>query len=128
MFNKFKKPLANIKEFTDMTGSSIMDILAGNILTRKNLMQQGWFILFLFVLAFLYISNRYSCEKKIAEIDRLQRKLVDVRYDALTLSSELMELGKQSQVYRLVNEKERGKGDNEKLTESTTPPYKIKSE
>ena len=122
MFNKFKKPFSNIKEFTDMTGSSIRDVFAGNILTKKNLTKQWGLVLLLIFLAFCYIGNRYSCEQKIAEIDRLQKKLVDVKFEALTRSSELMEMGKQSQVHKLINNK------NINLTESTSPPYRIKSE
>ena len=122
MFKNFKKPLTNVKEFTDMTGSSILDVFAGNILTRKNLTKQWKLILLLVFLAFVYIGNRYSCEQKIAEIDRLQKKLTDVKFEALTRSSELMEMGKQSQVHKLINSK------NVNLTESTTPPYRIKPE
>jgi len=122
MFKNFKKPLANVKEFTDMTGSSILDVFAGNILTRKNLTKQWKLILLLIFLTFFYIGNRYSCEQKVAEMDRLQKKLVDVKFEALTRSSELMEMGKQSQVHKLVDSK------NITLTESTIPPYRIKSE
>ena len=87
MFDKIKKPLDNVKEFTDMTGSSIRDVFAGNILTRKNLTSQWKLILLFIFLAFFYIGNRYSCEQKIAEIDRLQKRLTDVKFEALTRSS-----------------------------------------
>jgi hypothetical protein len=119
---KDKKPLLNIKEFTDMTGSSLRDVFAGNILTKKNLIKQYKLLLLLVFLAFFYIGNRYSCEQKIAEIDRLQKQLTDVKFDALTLSSELMEISKQSQVKALIENK------NMNLKESTTPPYRIKIE
>jgi hypothetical protein len=122
MFRKNKKPLFKIKEFTDITGSSLRDVFAGNILTKKNLMKQYKLLLLLVFLAFCYIGNRYSCEQKIAEMDRLQRKLTDVKFDALTLSSELMEISKQSQVKMQIQNK------NMNLKESTTPPYRIKIE
>ena len=122
MFKNIKKPLSNVKEFTDVTGSSIRDLFAGNVLTKKNLTKQWKLILLLIFLAFCYIGNRYSCEQRIAEIDKLQKRLTDVKFEALTRSSELMEMGKQSQVHKLINSK------NINLTESTTPPYKIKSE
>ena len=122
MFGKIKKPLSNIKEFTDMTGNSILGVMAGNVLTKKNLTKQWGLVLLLIFLAFVYIGNRYSCEQKIAEIDRLQKRLTDVKFEALTRSSELMELGKQSEVHKLMNTK------NVNLTESTTPPYRIKQE
>ena len=123
MFDKFKKPLTNVKEFTDMTGSSIRDVFAGNVLTKKNLTRQWKLILLLIFLAFCYIGNRYSCEQRIAEIDKLQKRLTDVKFEALTRSSELMEMGKQSQVHKLMKSK-----NITTLMESTTPPYRIKSE
>ncbi|MDR1729489.1 MAG: hypothetical protein LBR52_02380 [Prevotellaceae bacterium] len=122
MFKFFNKPFTNVKEFTDMTGSSVKDVFAGNILTKENLTNQWKLVLLLVFLTFGYIGNRYSCEQKIAEIDRLQKKLIDVKFEALTRSSELMEMGKQSQVHKLIDYK------NINLTESTTPPYRIKSE
>jgi len=106
-----------------MTGSSILDVFAGNILTKKNLTKQWKLILLLIFLAFCYIGNRYSCEQKIAEIDRLQKRLTDVKFEALTRSSELMEMGKQSQVDKLLKSK-----NITDLKESTTPPYRIKPE
>jgi len=123
MFNKIKKPFANVKEFTDMTGSSIRDVFAGNVLTKKNLTKQWKLILLLIFIAFCYIGNRYSCEQRIAEIDKLQKRLTDVKFEALTRSSDLMEMGKQSQVHKLMKSK-----NITTLMESTTPPYRIKSE
>jgi len=109
-----------------MTGNSIKDVFAGNILTKDDLTSQWKLILLLVFLTFGYIGNRYSCEQKIAEMDRLQKKLMDVKFEALTRSSELMEMGKQSQVHKLIESK---KNTNLKdLKESTTPPYRIKSE
>ncbi len=122
MSPKAKKPLAGIKEFVDMTGTSILDVFAGNILTRKTLTKKWGLLLLLIFLAFFYIGNRYSCEQKIAEIDKLQKRLTDVKIEALTCSSKLMEMGKQSQVHKLINSK------NISLMESTTPPYRIKPE
>ena len=116
------KPFTNIKEFSDITGSSIKDVFAGNVLTKKNLTRQWKLILLLIFLAFCYIGNRYSCEQRIAEIEKLQKRLTDVKFEALTQSSILMEMGKQSQVHKLINSK------NITLMESTTPPYRIKSE
>jgi hypothetical protein len=43
----------------------------------------------------------------------------------LTRSSELMEMGKQSQVRKLIDSKNTNIKD---LKESTTPPYRIKPE
>ena len=119
MFGKLKKRFTNVKEFSDYTGNPVRDIFAGNILKRKNLIKQWKLLLLVCVLTFCYIGNRYSCEKKIAEIDQLQRKLQDVKYDALSRSFELMSLGKQSEIENAIN----NNGIN--LTESTKSPYRI---
>ena len=39
---------------------------------------------------FFYISNRYECQQKMMDIVKLQKKLTDVKYEALTRSAELM--------------------------------------
>ena len=120
MIKGFKKRVTNdVKEFSDLTGNSIKNVFAGNILTRKNLIQQWKLLALIGLLTFCYIGNRYSCERRIAEIGTLQRKLQDVKFDALSRSFELMSLGKQSEVEKAINK------NDINLTESTTPPYRI---
>ncbi len=43
------------------------------------------------ILVILYIDNRYSSQQEMIEIDRLKKELIDTKYDALTISSELTE-------------------------------------
>jgi len=119
MMTGLKRRLTNVKEFPDLAGNSVRDLFAGNILTRKNLTKQWKLLLLIGLLSFCYIGNRYSCEAKIAEIGRLQRKLQDVKFDALSRSFELMSLGKQSEVEKSIN------NNDINLMESTTPPYRI---
>ena len=45
--------------------------------------------LILLILLFCYIGNRYSCHRKMAEIERLRTRETELRYEATTLSSEL---------------------------------------
>jgi len=118
MFDKLKKRV-NAKEFSEFTGSSIRDVFAGNILTRKTLIRQWKLLALICLLTFCYIGNRYSCERRIAEIGKLQRVLQDVKFDALSRSFELMSLGKQSEIEKSINNKDIN------LTESVTPPYRI---
>ena len=65
------------------------------------------------------ISNRYTCQQKIAEIGSLEKQLTDIRYEALTLSSELMGSSRQSQVQALIESK------GISLEESKQPPFKL---
>jgi len=43
------------------------------------------------ILAFLYVDNRYYCEKQLSKVLKLKRELQDIKYESLTLSAELME-------------------------------------
>ena len=56
----------------------------------------------------------------LAEIDRLKKELIDIKYDALTRSSELMEKSRQSRIEEYISNKESD------LQTSTNPPYLIK--
>lgn len=87
MFDFVKKPIENVKEFSDVTGNSLKNILAGRIFTKEQFMKQYKLILLILFFMFCYTGNRYSCEAKIAQIDQLQRKLDDVKFEALTRSS-----------------------------------------
>jgi hypothetical protein len=54
------------------------------------------------------------------EIDKLKRDLIDIRYDALTRSSELLERTRQSRIEEYISEK------GSDLQTPTNPPYLIK--
>ena len=67
-----------------------------------------------------YIHNRYASQQQQIEIDRLKKELTDIKYDALTRSSELMEKSRQSRIEEYISSKESD------LQTSTNPPYLIK--
>ena len=71
---------------------------------------------------FIYISNHYAVIMNLSEIDTLQKELTDVKYEALTISSQLMRESRQSFVREMVNER------GLELEDSTTPPYTISKE
>ena len=54
------------------------------------------------------------------EIDQLKKELTDIKYDALTRSSELTEKSRQSHIEEYVSKEESA------LQTSTNPPYLIK--
>ena len=66
------------------------------------------------------IHNRYASQQQQIEIDRLKKELIDIKYDALTRSSELMEKSRQSRIEEYISNKESD------LQTSTNPPYLIK--
>jgi hypothetical protein len=80
------------KLFRELTGSedvSLAAILAGDMLAGKWFKQNILYILFLTVLAIIYVSNRYMCQQEQIETKQLNEQLIDIRYKLLTTSSEL---------------------------------------
>ncbi len=74
--------------------SALGDFNAGMIL--KNLP----FILFLGLLAAIYIANAHYSEKKIRQIQRLQKDVKELRWNYMSLQSELMYDTKRSEVVK----------------------------
>lgn len=98
---------------------SIKDLLDGSLIANDFIVSQLPYIVFLVLLAFIYIANRYNAEKVVRESIELTKEINELRAEAITTSSELMFISKQSEVSRLV--KKRGLG----LKESVEPPRKI---
>ncbi len=101
-------------------GMSFMDIVGGDILNHDFFRRQIPLLLLIVLYAIIYISNRYDCQQKMIEIDRLKKELTDIRYDALTRSSELTEKSRQSKIEEYFPEGEA------RLQTSANPPYLIK--
>ncbi len=99
---------------------SIGSVLGGDILKEDFVVKQSKLIILITFLFVLFISNRYSCLKKLTEIDRLKTELKDVKYENLVISTQLTTNSRQSQIEALIVEK----GLN--LSSSKTPVYEIK--
>ncbi|MDR3058921.1 MAG: FtsL-like putative cell division protein [Dysgonomonas sp.] len=98
----------------------IMYILGGTVLTEDFFWKNARFIITVFIIIVLYISNRYSCIEKMAKIERLQRELKDAKYESLTISAQLMGVSRESKVEDLVQR------NGVDLKQTTEPTYKIK--
>jgi len=77
---------------------TLRKILGGDFLTTNMLRRQIGVILLALAFTIIYISNRYSCQKSLIEIDRLNVELQDAKYKALSTSSELTERCRESNV------------------------------
>ena len=77
---------------------SLRSILGGEILVHSFLRRQVYLLILIVILTILYIDNRYSSQQELIEIDRLKKELTDIKYDALTISSELTEKSRQSRM------------------------------
>lgn len=98
---------------------NVKDFIDGSVLTRDFVVRQLPFIIFLSILAVLYIGNRYHAEKLFRRSGELQSELKELRAEAITVSAELMHLSRQSEVLKLLSEKDLD------LVESLEPPQKI---
>ena len=118
-FKKIAEAVRGSEDFSDIKSSSLRDFLNGDILTKKFFQKQYGLVIMIAFLAFLYIDNRYYCETQQAKEIELKKKILDAKYESLTISAELMEISRQSNVMKAVNDNGLG------LIENTTPPIVI---
>lgn len=98
-------------------GKSIHSVVDGSFLTREAFLRLIPFLLFLLILAIAYISNIYYAEKTIREIEDTRKEVKELRYEYITLKSELMSKSMRSEVAKRL--------EHEGIIESTTPPGRI---
>lgn len=77
---------------------TLKKILGGDILYTSTIRKQIWLFLLITVFLFIYIANRYSCQKSLIEIDRLQKELLDAKYKSLSSNSQITEKSRESNV------------------------------
>ena len=107
------------KENASPKHMSIRSILGGDILANDFFKRQTSLLILIMVLTILYIDNRYTSQQELIEIDRLKKELTDIKYDALTRSSELMEKSRQSRIEEYISTEE------SHLETSTNRPFLI---
>lgn len=102
--------------------NSLKNIVGGDILAADFFRRQTKLLVLIMVFLIFYIHNRYASQQQQIEIDRLKKELIDIKYDALTRSSELMEKSRQSRIEDYISTKESD------LQTSTNPPYEIEND
>jgi len=106
-------------EKKDYQRSRFRDIVDGSLLTRDKVVKQLPFVLFLTMIIILYIANRYHAEKLVRRTLIMQTELKELRAESISTASELEYISRQSQVARLIDEK------NMDLKQSEKPPYQM---
>ena len=118
-FKKIADAIRGNEDFSDIRSSTVRDVINGNIFTKKFFKKQYAFLALAALLAFMYVDNRFYCEKQLLKTIELKKKIKDVKYESLTLSAKLMEISRQSNVVKLIHEK------NLELSVTETPPVVI---
>ena len=98
----------------------IKDVLNGTILNHPIFAEQLNYLLFLALIGFIYITHHYDVERKIATAANLNKENQELRFHAITTSSEMMFISKQSEVIRQIEEA------GIDLEQMTTPPRTLK--
>lgn len=99
---------------------TLKKILGGDILNAQIIRHQIWLIILVAVFVIIYISNRYSIQKDLIELDKLQTELQDAKYKALSSSSQITEKSRESNVLEMLKNNK-----DSVLHIATQPPYII---
>lgn len=94
-------------------------IIRGDILTEKFFLKQSKLLILIVILSVFFISNKYSCMKKLVEIEALEEQLKDIKYENLIVSIEWAFHSRLSQVEKLLES--RGIG----LSISKNPAFEL---
>ncbi len=99
---------------------TLKKILGGDILTTSTIRKQIWVVVLITFFIIIYISNRYSVQQHLIEIDQLQKELQDARYKALSTNSQLTEKSRESNVLEMLKNNK-----DSVLKIANQPPYII---
>ncbi|GAB6982816.1 FtsL-like putative cell division protein [Prevotella dentasini] len=99
---------------------TLKKILGGDILSAQLFRNNIKLILLIVGFVIVYITNRYSVQKDLIEIDKLNTELEDAKYRALSSSSQLTEKSRESHVLELLKTNK-----DSVLKMAAQPPYKI---
>lgn len=109
-------------EKDEIRGFSFKGMIDGSLITGLAVIKQLPFILFLVLLAIIYIGNRYHAEKMIRKINTSKEEVKNLRAEQITTTSELMNLSKPSTLENLVESR------GLELKQLEKPPIKIEVE
>ena len=94
--------------------------MGGDILNTSTIRRQIWLLLLIVLFIVIYISNRYSCQRNLIEIDKLQTELKDARYKAQATNNRFIEMSRESRVLEQLKACK-----DSTLHMSNQPPYLI---
>lgn len=108
------------EEASGSASFTLRKILGGDILTAQIIRKQIWLFVLIVFFVIIYISNRYSIQKDLIELDQLQKELQDTKYRALSTSSQITEKSRESNVLDMLKHSK-----DSTLHIATQPPYII---
>jgi len=116
----WKKKINEFKVDHDELGSATLKDLFNRVVPKSGTLKnnRAYMILLVFI-ALIYINNNFKTESMMKEHLNLTREVKDLKFEAITTSSELTKISRQSEVVKKVQEQNLG------LEVLTTPPKTI---
>jgi len=94
--------------------------LGGDLLTTDVVRSQIWLFVLIVAFSIVYVAFRYQCQQDMIAIDKLEQKLTDAKYKALSSSSTLTEKCRESHVLDILKQNQ-----DSLLHQADQPPYII---
>ena len=94
-------------------------LISGSLLSERLVLKNLGLLTLLTLLGAVYIANKFHAEKTIRRTNQLQKEVKELRSEALATSADLMYLSKQSEVVKMIKQRDLG------LKELKEPPYKL---
>ncbi|MEI7499823.1 MAG: FtsL-like putative cell division protein [Bacteroidota bacterium] len=102
---------------TNRSRKVVKEFLGGEYLSKEWVTGNLTYILYVALLAMIYIGNTYYTEKKFKDIERTKNELKELHYKYINTKSILMFQGRQSEILK--------RAMKYGLQETSLPPYKI---
>ena len=77
---------------------NLRTILGGDLLTTQMVRSQIWLFIMIVAFSLVYVAFRYQCQQDMIKIDKLEGKLKDAKFKALSASSTLTAKSRESHV------------------------------
>ena len=120
---KLKEIKQNVREEDSVPVGTLTlrKILGGDFLSAELVRQNSWPLVLGVFFTGVYVGFRYQCQQDMIQIDKMEGRLKDAKYKALSSSSTLTERCRESQVLKVLRQ------NNDSLLHiSDQPPYIIK--
>ena len=102
---------------------SLRTILGGDLLTTQLVRSQIWLFVMIVAFSLVYVAFRYQCQQDMIAIDKLEEKLKDAKFKALSASSTLTAKSRESHVLEILKQNK-----DSLLHQADQPPYIISVE
>lgn len=109
------------KEEQDFSSPFSLPKTLGGVMIARAFRNQIGLVCLICAFLIIYINNRYVCQKRMVEIDKIERRMVEARYKATVCTSILTEKSRESNIMNLL-----GAYGDSTLTIPNEPPYLIR--